>query len=287
MATKLLSTTRMLYAQVALPKLLIGHFISDSRHKVSILGSRLFQTTSSRRALEEFFDDPKNYGEFTVKSGRPWSIDELRLKSNSDLHKLWFVLYKERNMLYTMKEACDEALEAFPSPERIDKVEVSMANLENVVRERNNAYWKLEVSACATGERPSVFRRDVFGRPRWHSCSQHIISYNKNWHFRNSQGPGKVSETDWFFRQYREMKRKHYNYTRSKTARHIRDIFRRFPDADVDYIAEQHPEFPQGYVRHMKDNLLLYNDPPAKRVTLCVRDSIKQLERSGESKLLE
>lgn len=38
----------------------------------------------------EFFDDPKNWGEMEVKCGRAWTIDELRIKSNSDLHKLWY-----------------------------------------------------------------------------------------------------------------------------------------------------------------------------------------------------
>ena len=37
----------------------------------------------------EFFDDPKNFGATEVKSGRSWSVDELRQKSNVDLHKLW------------------------------------------------------------------------------------------------------------------------------------------------------------------------------------------------------
>jgi len=26
--------------------------------------------------------------------GRPWKLDELRLKSNTDLHKLWYVKVK-------------------------------------------------------------------------------------------------------------------------------------------------------------------------------------------------
>jgi large subunit ribosomal protein L47 len=191
-------------------------------------------------------------------------MDELRLKSNMDLHKLWFVLYKERNMLYTMQEAAKTECELFPSPERIDKVEESMSNLENVVRERNKAYWQLEVSPAATGERPSVYRRDIFGRPRWHNCSQHIVPYHRNWHFRNTQGPGRTNETDWFFNRYRELRRKYFNYARSKTARHLRDLFRRFPDADAEYIAELHPEFPQGYVKHLKENYHQYDDPPSK-----------------------
>lgn len=248
---------------------------------------RCFRTTSCRRSLDEFFDDPKNYGELAVRSGRAWRLDELRLKSNSDLHKLWFVLYKERNMLYTMHEACKEECEVFPSPERIDKVEESMANLENVVRERNNAYWQLEVSPCATGERPSAFRRDVFGRPRWHKCSQRLVPYHKNWPFRNSQGPGRRNETEVFFNHYREMRRKLYNYERSKTARYLRDLFRRFPNADVDYIAESHPEFPAGYVKHLRDNHLLYNDPPRKSVSFSRITYPEKMERGeGQAKRL-
>uniref|UniRef100_A0A6G1SMS9 Large ribosomal subunit protein uL29m n=1 Tax=Aceria tosichella TaxID=561515 RepID=A0A6G1SMS9_9ACAR len=264
MALNIIRQTRVLIRQS-----LIG-VISRSQQQQQ---QQLVHTTSSHYGLEEFFDSSRNLGERQVKSGRAWRTDELRLKSNSDLHKLWFVLYKERNMLYTMKEAAATEYELFPSPERIDKVEESMANLENVVRERNNAYWQLEVSPCATGERPSIFRRDVFGRHRWHKCSQHIPPYHRNWHFRNTQGPGKTNETDWFFHKYREMKRKHYNYFRSRTARYLRDLFRRFPNADAEYIAELHPEFPQGYVQHLKENHVLYDDPPRAATRARIRPS--------------
>lgn len=78
-------------------------------------------------------------------------------------------------MLITMQEAAKDECEVFPSPERIDKVEESMKNLEDVVRERNKAYWELEVGEGETGERKRVFRRDIFGRWRWYSLIIYLI----------------------------------------------------------------------------------------------------------------
>lgn len=109
----------------------------------------------------EFFDNKKNWTKNEVRCGRSWRLDELRIKSNSDLHKLWYVLLKEKNMLLTMEHECDQKFELFPNPERIDKVQESMQNVETVVRERNRAYYRLEIGN--DGERPAFFAPNRIG----------------------------------------------------------------------------------------------------------------------------
>uniref|UniRef100_A0A1I8B3F5 Large ribosomal subunit protein uL29m n=1 Tax=Meloidogyne hapla TaxID=6305 RepID=A0A1I8B3F5_MELHA len=104
--------------------------------------------------LWEFFDRPDNWGKkelsLSRRPGRSWTADELRLKSNSDLHKLWYVLLKERNMLLTMSEAYKIRYMELPNPERIDRVKESMDNIETVVHERNDAYLQLETGKSAS-----------------------------------------------------------------------------------------------------------------------------------------
>uniref|UniRef100_A0A2K5K424 Large ribosomal subunit protein uL29m n=1 Tax=Colobus angolensis palliatus TaxID=336983 RepID=A0A2K5K424_COLAP len=85
---------------------------------------RLLHTTLSRKGLEEFFDDPKNWGQEKVKSGAAWTCQQLRNKSNEDLHKLWYVLLKERNMLLTLEQEAKRQRLPMPSPERLDKVRI-------------------------------------------------------------------------------------------------------------------------------------------------------------------
>jgi len=48
-----------------------------------------FHQSSKRCGIEEFFDNPKNFGKRKVKSGMAWTKDLLRLKSTEDLQKLW------------------------------------------------------------------------------------------------------------------------------------------------------------------------------------------------------
>ena len=63
----------------------------------------------------------------TGAAGRSWKASELRLKSFDDLHKLWFVLLKERNVLLADRLYHKQANMAQPDPSRLQKVRACCA----------------------------------------------------------------------------------------------------------------------------------------------------------------
>ncbi|KAM7491608.1 hypothetical protein LguiA_034529 [Lonicera macranthoides] len=87
--------------------------------------------------LEEFFEADRSLDEDKpVVYGRSWKASELRLKSWDDLHKLWYVLMKEKNMLMTQRQMLHAQNLQFPNPERIPKVRKSMCRIKHVLTER-------------------------------------------------------------------------------------------------------------------------------------------------------
>lgn len=202
--------------------------------------------------LMEFFDDPKNWGEDYIKSGRSWNIQELRIKSNSDLHKLWYVLLKERNMLLTMQHAYKKEGDVLPSEERLFKVGDSMKNIEDVIRERNKAYWQLEVDQSETGERPASFRKDVFGRYRWIPCSEHFVPMNMNYRWKLFNGVGTGRHVYEFMRRYKEKQASRKAGKLMNQAFEVRQLLRRFPNMDMEALQEKYPDID---VEAQKDRL--------------------------------
>lgn len=63
-------------------------------------------------------------------------MQELRRKSFDDLHRLWYVLYKERNMLFTEGHIARVSANYLSQPERAKKVKRSMAAIKCVLGER-------------------------------------------------------------------------------------------------------------------------------------------------------
>ena len=96
--------------------------------------------SSSRLSMgfEEFFDQKKKSGD-EVHVGRAWTASDLRRKSFDDLHKLWFVLYKERNLLLSERERIRRNQRPITPKEetRYIKVKRSMAAIKLVLRERS------------------------------------------------------------------------------------------------------------------------------------------------------
>ncbi|XP_071520129.1 large ribosomal subunit protein uL29m [Panulirus ornatus] len=222
-----------------------GHTISPALRGVTtnnyfrtLLSSASLHTSGSRRGLSEFFDDEKNWGEQVVKVGRAWKVDEIRIKSNDDLHKLWYVLLKEKNMLLTMEHACKEECRLFPNPERIDKVEESMKNIETVVQERNRAYWMLETGEA--GGRPGGMVRDALGSRKYKRFTEHFIPV---WmHRQSKEAIHRGMAVGKFQRHLKEQKflekRKYYR----RINNHVRMLMRRYPNMNLEALQEQYPE---------------------------------------------
>ena len=154
-----------------------------------------------------------------------------------------FVLLKERNMLLTMEHAYKEETETWPNPERIDKVEESMDNLESVVRERNRAYYELETGE--SGEQERIIRSGPFGLDVGYVKQEHTlprkynIAYRKMLRYRYHTNWGK--EVREFHARYLELKRKEEWNSRMTQMRKVAWILQRFPDSDEEAIKEKYP----------------------------------------------
>ena len=86
--------------------------------------------------LDAFRDPVDRNTRMNETVGRQWSVKELRRKSYEDLHRLWYVLYKEKNMLLTEQQLSRRRQLIFPQPERFKKVQKSMGAIRQVLGER-------------------------------------------------------------------------------------------------------------------------------------------------------
>ncbi|KAI8055992.1 mitochondrial 39-S ribosomal protein L47 (MRP-L47)-domain-containing protein [Syncephalis plumigaleata] len=96
-----------------------------------------------RHGLWDFFEDGQALPKSPIYAGRAWRAAELRQKSFEDLHKLWFIILKERNVLASQHaEAKRYGLtpQQFTTFGREVKCRKSMARILTVLRERHLAY---------------------------------------------------------------------------------------------------------------------------------------------------
>jgi large subunit ribosomal protein L47 len=97
---------------------------------------RNFHASPILNSIDEFIEIKKP-NEF-IATGRAWTACDLRKKSFEDLHKLWYVLYKERNLLLSEKQKTRRAQRPYTQLEenRYNNVKRSMAAIKFVIDER-------------------------------------------------------------------------------------------------------------------------------------------------------
>ena len=104
------------------------------------------------KGIDDFMESANEDGT-PFAAGRAWTAPELRRKSFDDLHKLWYVLYKERNLLLSLRErsrGADRAL-ARNEENRYRSVKKSMAGIKLVLKERRDL-----AEAAAAGPEETV-----------------------------------------------------------------------------------------------------------------------------------
>eukprot|EP00656_Telonema_subtile_P044614 TRINITY_DN50870_c0_g1_i1.p3 TRINITY_DN50870_c0_g1~~TRINITY_DN50870_c0_g1_i1.p3 ORF type:complete len:131 (+),score=15.81 TRINITY_DN50870_c0_g1_i1:212-604(+) len=93
--------------------------------------ARSFSQTRACFGIEDF----KMAKDASPNAGRSWKASELRKKSFEDLHTLWYVLLKERNLLESTKADMRSKGLRIPNPSRFQKVRKSMARIKLVLWE--------------------------------------------------------------------------------------------------------------------------------------------------------
>ncbi|RUS85461.1 hypothetical protein EGW08_006794 [Elysia chlorotica] len=235
-------------------ELLASHSLTAAMSSLSITqrtsfmpgATRSFHTTCRSHGLMDFFDDKELWAESTVNTGRPYRLDELRIKSNQDLHKLWYVLLKERNMLLTMEAEYQKRCELFPSPERITKVEESMENILEVVEERNEAVNLLETGKPLRPRGGVV--RDFLGRPMYRHFQEYAIPPYMNKVYRLLWPLGGLKRQHLkYLPLWREKiaRRRWFEYHRQM--KQNRKLIQRFPHLEGKLEEAQKPEEPRVY----------------------------------------
>lgn len=132
------------------------------REKLGADNAKLFQrrrlhpnqanaVLDSQRAIDQFLDMGTSAGARRV--GRAWRVSELRLKSFDDLHKLWFIMLKERNVLLTERAWCKTNGRHWTNgASNMYKIKTSMGRVKCVVGERIRAVKAKRVTEALRDE---------------------------------------------------------------------------------------------------------------------------------------
>ncbi|KAI6660472.1 39S ribosomal protein L47, mitochondrial [Oopsacas minuta] len=119
--------------------LTIRYNSTDGKKIVKKLPKTLDFHPETPAALKQFF--PSNLTVFRdgLEYGRGWRLDELRLKNSEDLHKLWYILLKEKNMLLTMQYEALQLDKMIKRGNRKRFVILAMEHIKTIIKEREES----------------------------------------------------------------------------------------------------------------------------------------------------
>jgi large subunit ribosomal protein L47 len=112
-----------------------------AKNAIIPLASSVQGTPSDLYALTGYQVDTREQ----MRTGRAWHASEMRLKDHDDLHKLWYVLLKEKNKLKSDFLMSKQLGQMFYGHNDMTKVRLSQQRLLTVVNERKklrNEYRK-------------------------------------------------------------------------------------------------------------------------------------------------
>ncbi|GAM29457.1 hypothetical protein SAMD00019534_126330, partial [Acytostelium subglobosum LB1] len=147
-------STMMLVRRSTVPLSNFNRSFSTVQSVATSSSSTTTVATTENNGLKQFFEHEYKKGTYPL-SGNSWEARDLRGKSFEDLHKLWFVLLKERNKVATERELAKG--HKLTNPLRLKKIRKSMAAIKVVLGERDQLRKQLYIlTQCQDNERKEV-----------------------------------------------------------------------------------------------------------------------------------
>mmetsp|Transcript_74066 Transcript_74066/g.116878 ORF Transcript_74066/g.116878 Transcript_74066/m.116878 type:complete len:234 (+) Transcript_74066:58-759(+) len=150
-----------------------------------------------RRGIEEFWvgglrDSKLGAGEkeANARTGDPWPAVLLRLKSFEDLHKLWYVLLKEKNFLLAEQHEARQLRIRWKHHGRLKKVKLSMKRILTVLTRREIHQQALRAKEILAKQE----EREALETQRFHLEESMKVLNHK---IRRSEPRDSVASTAW------------------------------------------------------------------------------------------